>query len=304
MYIEVIFLTALQDPLDNIISDITQFLENSAPEIIGLAFTLLVIVVFWLLWGFILNRIKSNLTPTQHNALRTFGRAIILLLGLLWLGGDELFIAAAALLGTAIGFASSSTIGNFISGIYLLVTNPFSVGDYVILPNLKVEGIVEEISINYTSILTPEGIHVLITNQKLLGTIIKNTEITIPTESIDKGVITWRDHEGDTFDSVDDVVDILKGMRTKFANQKDQKYFLYPLEVNVNADKYSINIVKKALEATSKEFGARTVTEISWFMKTRSLFQLNLIVANPYAIFDLKSDLLSYFEERIDESGV
>jgi hypothetical protein len=217
------------------------------------------------------------------------------------LGGDELFVGAAALLGTAIGFASSSTIGNFISGLYLLITNPFSVGDYVILPNLKVEGIVEEISINYTSILTPEGVHVLITNQKLLGTIIKNTEITIPTESIEKGIITWKDHDGDKFDSVDDVVDILKGMRTKFANQKDQKYYLYPLELNVSADKYAYSHVKKALDVTTNEFNSRTVTEISWFMKTRSLFQLNLIVANPYVIFDLKSDILGFFEEKIDE---
>ncbi|MHA1977670.1 MAG: mechanosensitive ion channel family protein [Candidatus Hodarchaeales archaeon] len=293
-------MTLLQDPLDTEPKGLERFLEIELPRI---AFGIVLIIVVWLIWGFLLNRIKSNLTPTQHNALRTLGRATILLLGLLWLGGDELFVGAAALLGTAIGFASSSTIGNFISGLYLLVTNPFSVGDYVILPNLKVEGIVEEISINYTNILTPEGVHVLITNQKLLGTIIKNTEITIPSESIDKGVITWKDHEGDKFDSVDDVVDILKGMRTKFANQKDQKYYLYPLELNVSADKYPYSHVRKSLDAAVNEFNSRTVTEISWFMKSRSIFQLNLIVANPYIIFDLKSDILGYFEENIDQPG-
>ena len=291
-------MTLLQEPLDKDPTGLEVFLQTELPRIV---FVILLIIVIWLIWGFLLNRIKSNLTPTQHNALRTLGRATILLLGLLWLGGNELFVGAAALLGTAIGFASSSTIGNFISGLYLLVTNPFSVGDYVILPNLKVEGIVEEISINYTNILTPEGVHVLITNQKLLGTIIKNTEITIPSESLDKGTITWKDHEGDKFDSVDDVVDILKGMRTKFANQKDQKYYLYPLEVNVNADKYKYSHVSKSLDTASSEFNSRTVTEITWFMKSRSLFQLNLIVANPYIIFDLKSDILGYFEEHIDE---
>ena len=291
-------MTLLQEPLDKDPTGLEVFLQT---ELLRIVFVILLIIVIWLIWGFLLNRIKSNLTPTQHNALRTLGRATILLLGLLWLGGNELFVGAAALLGTAIGFASSSTIGNFISGLYLLVTNPFSVGDYVILPNLKVEGIVEEISINYTNILTPEGVHVLITNQKLLGTIIKNTEITIPSESLDKGTITWKDHEGDKFDSVDDVVDILKGMRTKFANQKDQKYYLYPLEVNVNADKYKYSHVSKSLDTASSEFNSRTVTEITWFMKSRSLFQLNLIVANPYIIFDLKSDILGYFEEHIDE---
>ena len=298
-----IYLTVLQDSLNEIIGKVQLFFVDSIPFLQGLAFNVMIFIVFWLLWGFLLNKIQSQLTPTQHNALRTLGRATILLLGLLWLGGKDLFIGAAALLGTAIGFASSSTIGNFISGLYLLVTNPFSVGDYVILPNLKVEGIVEEISINYTTILTPEGVHVLVTNQKLLGTIIKNTEITIPSESMDKGTITWRDHDGDKFDSVDDVVDILKGVRTKFANQKDQKYYLYPLEVNVSADKYAYSHVKKALGTASNEFSSRTVTEISWFMKSRSIFQLNLIVANPYVIFDLKSDILGFFEEKIDEAS-
>ncbi|PWI48822.1 hypothetical protein CEE45_04500 [Candidatus Heimdallarchaeota archaeon B3_Heim] len=296
-------MTVLQDSLDKVIITFQSLYDDSIPFLQGLAIGMLIFICFWLLWSFLLNRIKSKLTPTQHNALRTIGRATILLLGLLWLGGPEFFVGAAALLGTAIGFASSSTIGNFISGLYLLVTNPFSVGDYVILPNFKVEGIVEEISINYTNILTPEGVHVLITNQKLLGTIIKNTEITIPSESLDKGTITWRDHEGDKFDSVDDVVDILKGMRTKFANQKDQKYYLYPLEVNVNADKYAYSLAKNALDATSNKFSSRTVTEISWFMKSRSIFQLNIIVANPYIIFDLKSEILGFFEEKIDEAS-
>ncbi len=295
-------MTVLQDPLIQTLDYIYEFLSDSRPILEFVIFRIIIILFFWLLWGILLDRAKSKLTPTQHNALKILGRVTILLLGLLWLGGNELFVGAAALLGTAIGFASKDTIGNFISGLYLLITNPFSVGDYVILPNFKTEGIVEEISINYTSILTPEGVHMLITNQKLLGTMIKNTEIRIPSESIDKGTITWKDHEGDKFDSVDDVVDILKGMRTKFANQDDQKYFLYPLEVNVSADKYSFTQVRNALEATSKEFSARVVTEISWFMKTRSLFQLNLIVANPYIIFDLKSDMLGFFEEKIDES--
>ena len=185
---------------ENIVESIQAFYDTHQATIVRLTVGTVGIVALWIIWSFLLHKVKSKLSPTQHNAMRTLGRAIIVLLGLFWLGGEGLFIGAAALLGTAIGFASSSTIGNFISGLYLLVTNPFNVGDYVILPNLKVEGIVEEISINYTSILTPEGIHVLIANQKLLGTIVKNTEITIPSGAIDKGAITWRDHDGDKFE--------------------------------------------------------------------------------------------------------
>jgi hypothetical protein len=278
---------------------IRNFLDSNA-IIVDFLFRVLIIILVWIFFGFLLRKIQHKLTPTQNNALKTLGRATILLFGLLWIGGEEFFIGAAALLGTAIGFASSSTIGNFISGLYLLLTNPFSVGDYVMLPNLKAEGIIEEISINYTNILTPEGIHIIIANQKLLGTIIKNTEITIPQEAVDKGKITWRDHENDSFDSVDDVVDILRGFRTKFANIKDQKYYLYPLEVKINPDKYLHSKIKIVLADSCKEFSSRTDSEISWFMKDRSTYQLNLILANPYAIFDLKSDILGYIEEQIE----
>ncbi|MHA1542307.1 MAG: mechanosensitive ion channel domain-containing protein [Candidatus Hodarchaeales archaeon] len=278
---------------------IRNFLDSNA-IIIGILFKVLIIIVAWIFFSLLIRKISGKLTPTQYNALKTLGRATILLFGLFWMGGNEFFIGAAALLGTAIGFASSSTIGNFISGLYLLLTNPFSVGDYVMLPNLKAEGIIEEISINYTNILTPEGIHIIIANQKLLGTIIKNTEITIPQEAVDKGKITWKDHENDSFDSVDDVVDILRGFRTKFANIQDQKYYLYPLEVKLNPDKYLHSQIKIVLADSCKEFSSRTDSEISWFMKDRSTYQLNLILANPYAIFDLKSDILGHIEEQIE----
>jgi hypothetical protein len=286
---------------ESFVESIQAIYDTHQGTIIRLTVGTVGVIVLWIIWSFLLRKVKNKLSPTQHNAMRTLGRALIVLLGLFWLGGEGLFIGASVLLGSAIGFASSSTIGNFIAGLYLLVTNPFNIGDYVILPNLKVEGIVEEISINYTNILTPEGIHVLITNQKLLGTIIKNTEITIPTESMDKGTITWRDHEGDKFDSMDDVVDILKGVRTKFASNHTQKYYLYPLEVNLSADKYLHSRIKNVISETSQKYSERTTTEITWLLKNRSTYQLNLIVDNPYVIFDLKSDILGFLEERIEE---
>lgn len=62
------------------------------------------------------------------------------------------FLALSALGGAAVGFASTQTIGNFIAGLYLLAARPFKVGDYVRFGT--VEGIVQEITINYTKILT------------------------------------------------------------------------------------------------------------------------------------------------------
>ena len=264
----------------------------------------IVVIFLWIVWSFILGRIKDKISPELNNALRTLGRATILLLGLFWIAGEGLFIGAAALLGTAIGFASSTTLGNFLSGLYLLVTNPFNVGDYIMLPDLKIEGIVEEVSINYTKMITPQGVHVSINNQKMLGSTIHNTSIKVPVEVVDKGKITWRDNEGDKFDNIGDVVDILRGVRAKYAD-KEQEYYLYPLVYNINPDKYRHSLTKKVLNEAAQKFSDRTAEQITWFLNDRSYnqsnYQLNLILENPYAIFDLTSDILGFLEEKIEE---
>jgi small-conductance mechanosensitive channel len=54
--------------------------------------------------------------------------------------------------GAAVGFASTKTIGNFVAGLYLFAIRPFRVGDFVRIGT--VEGIVEEITINYTKVRT------------------------------------------------------------------------------------------------------------------------------------------------------
>lgn len=277
-------------------------LWNAYRDLLVYAATVLVIIfLLWFVWGIILRKLKGNVSPELYNGLRTLGRGTILLLGLFWVLGDEFFIAAAALLGTAIGFASTTTIGNFISGIYLLVTNPFSVGDYIMLPGFKVEGIVEEVSINYTRILTPQGTHVIITNQKLLGAVIYNTHISVPQEAISKGKITWRDDETDKFDSVEDVIDIFKGIRARYA-LKDKDYYFYPLVYKLNPDKYAHSRTKLVFEKAIQEFNDRTVEPITWILLDRSNYQLNLVVENPYLIFDLKSEILGYLEIEMEKA--
>jgi hypothetical protein len=295
-----IIMTLIQSLPQDWSSFVSAFIDWAQVFFVDVVIPLILVLFMWIIWGLILRRIEKNISPELNNALRTLGRATLLLLGLLWIVGDELFIGAAALLGTAIGFASSTTIGNFISGLYLLITNPFNVGDYVILSAMKTEGIVEEISINYTRILTPQGIHVCIANQKLLGTPIHNTSITVPKEAIEKGKITWRDHEGDKFDSIDDVVDILKGIRTKYS-EKDLDYFLYPLNFSISADKYSHRLTSEVFDEAVIKFSEKTAEPITWFLLDRSNYQLNLIVDNPYKLFDLKNEIIGFLEERVEE---
>ncbi len=84
----------------------------------------------------------------------------------------EVTIAISAIFGTVIGFASIQAIQNFISGLYIIITRPFGVLDLVSVGGH--EGIVTEISLNYTKLVTVSGKRLLIANRNVLNSNIVN----------------------------------------------------------------------------------------------------------------------------------
>lgn len=84
----------------------------------------------------------------------------------------EWLVTFSAVSGAAVGLASTKTIGNFIAGLYLLAAHPFKVGDYVRIG--AVEGIVSEITINYTKILTIGNNIVSINNLQVMDREVTN----------------------------------------------------------------------------------------------------------------------------------
>ncbi len=67
--------------------------------------------------------------------------------------------------GVAIGFAFRDILQNFLAGILLLLTEPFRLGDQIVVGNF--EGTVEEIQTRATSIRTYDGRRVVIPNSDL-----------------------------------------------------------------------------------------------------------------------------------------
>ncbi len=120
---------------------------------------------------------RRKLPPHVGNGMVLVSRLLILLgavMALFRVAGlpAEWFVAFSALGGTAIGFASTRTLGNFVAGFYVLLTQPFRVRDYVRIG--ATEGVIEEISLNYTRITTPSNTTVLISNQRVLDQEIVN----------------------------------------------------------------------------------------------------------------------------------
>jgi small conductance mechanosensitive channel len=115
---------------------------------------------------------RARIAPDVANGLILTFRILVLIGALVAMVGivgvsTNLFLAFSAFGGAAIGLASTQTIGNFIAGLYLLATRPFKVGDYVRLGT--VEGVVEEITINFTKVLTLNNNLVSISNLQVMS---------------------------------------------------------------------------------------------------------------------------------------
>ena len=112
-----------------------------------------------------------------NNLVLTF-RILILIAAVLAIsriGGamdPALILSISAIAGAALGFASQKTLGNFLAGLFLLAARPFKGGDYVRLGT--VEGIVQEVTINYTKVLTIGNNTVSISNLQILDRDITN----------------------------------------------------------------------------------------------------------------------------------
>ena len=84
-------------------------------------------------------------------------------------------LASSAVLGLVIGFASQRTIGNFVAGILIAITQPVRLGDEVEVEGTK--GVVEEIGLTYTWIRTRDNDRLVVPNEKLASDTIRNSTI-------------------------------------------------------------------------------------------------------------------------------
>jgi small-conductance mechanosensitive channel len=84
-------------------------------------------------------------------------------------------LASSAVLGVIIGFASQKTLGNFVAGLLIALTQPVRLGDRVTYDG--VDGVVEEIALTYTFIRTADGARLVVPNEKLASDTIRNATI-------------------------------------------------------------------------------------------------------------------------------
>jgi len=82
------------------------------------------------------------------------------------------FAALIAAAGVAIGMAWSGLLSNFAAGVFLVILQPFKVGDFVVAGG--VTGTIHEIGLFVTSIDTPDNVRTVVGNSKIFSDTIQN----------------------------------------------------------------------------------------------------------------------------------
>lgn len=82
-------------------------------------------------------------------------------------------LASSGILALMAGFASQQAFANIISGFFIELFAPFSIGDHIKV-NKDSEGIVEDITLRHTVLKAPDNKRILIPNATLNTAIIEN----------------------------------------------------------------------------------------------------------------------------------
>jgi small-conductance mechanosensitive channel len=83
------------------------------------------------------------------------------------------WLASAGILGIAIGFAAKDTLANLFSGIFIIADAPYKLGDFIVL-NSGERGMVTDIGIRTTRILTRDDIQIIVPNAAIANAKIVN----------------------------------------------------------------------------------------------------------------------------------
>jgi len=120
---------------------------------------------------------KQKIDPTLIRYIHSAVAALLniaLVIAILGFFGVETtsFAALIAAAGVAIGMAWSGLLSNFAGGVFLVILQPFKVGDFITAAG--VTGTVEEIGLFATTLSTPDNVKTMVGNGKIFGDTIQN----------------------------------------------------------------------------------------------------------------------------------
>lgn len=157
-------------------------------------------------------------------------------------------LLAGGILGIIIGFATQSVVSNLISGIFLQIDKPISIGDPIGLTDLKLNGVILEINTLSTSIRTFDGLNLRIPNETLFTSVMYNYTKYVARRAVITVGIAYKEN-------VQEAIDVIQ--KTLYANSlvlAEPAPLVYVDEL----DDSSVNLSVKAWAPSTVWFIVRT----------------------------------------------
>lgn len=220
--------------------------------------------------------------PTKYNFLKNAVEFIVYIIAIIIIFnsiptlrdyGTALF-AGAGVLAAIVGFASQSAFSNIVSGIFIVIFKPFSVGDRVKIGQLY-QGDVEDITLRHTIIKDFENRRIVIPNS------VMSNETIINATMMEEKVCMFIEI-GISFDSdINIAMKIMEDEALKHPKCID----------NRTAEEKSNDLPQVDVRLISFQDAAQQLRAYAW-------------AENPTTGFDLKCDLLKCIKERFDMAGI
>ncbi|MBS3815413.1 MAG: mechanosensitive ion channel family protein [Hadesarchaea archaeon] len=166
--------------LTSVLSSIFELVTQNTLLLRGV-YTIIIIIaaiIFTKLFRFYLRKFTSGKVQTHYR--RTVYRIVQIIVSIAaffvilgaWGFSPTGLLAGAGFMGIVIGLAAQETLGNVISGILLMFSRPFEIGDWIEISDYS--GIVDDISVVNTRIETFDGEVVSIPNRIMSSSEINN----------------------------------------------------------------------------------------------------------------------------------
>ena len=260
----------------------------------------LVFVIFWVLSIFFKKAVTRILGSRKHHqnlvtVFRRVGSALILFLGFMvamiiavpsFTPGK--LIGALGIGSVAIGFAFKDIFQNLLSGILLLLSEPFRIGDQIISGNF--EGTVEDIQIRATTIRTYDGRKVVIPNSQLYtSTMTVNTAYSQRRLEFDVGI----GYENNIIDAQQVILSVLKAAPTvsKLAEPS--------VIATALADSSVVLRVRWFIDDGTQTNRVASINEVIILVK-KALEEANISIPFPVTTLDTNHPLLVKIENSSD----
>lgn len=281
------------------LDDIWELLEQFWMEYQAIIFAIIAIIIVLLVQRILVRAAKRSVKKAQLPTEAANGIILVIRLAAVFIiftiltsyaGLSSEALALSSFIGAAVGFASAQTIGNILAGIYVIITRPFRLGDYVKIGGE--EGIVREISLNYTRIQAFDGTRVLVPNRNVINQTLRRYRRYLRTE---------KEHEEEQEDTAFNKA--LAFLRDKIGEEKE--IYVYPFDVAIHASysmKTATKVFDEVCEQWTEKFGYPPTYFVSELPSYQTIYKFFITVENPMKIFQLKPEFLKTILARLEET--